>query len=78
MEGEAAMGIAVSASRVYVNNRRERFQRVKALNFHTRSGCKHGYDGEFDPGSGQTLAAYLRHASRTGLSASAGSRVADG
>ena len=39
---------------------------------------KRGCDGEFDPGSGQTLAAYLRHASRTGLSASAGSLVADG
>jgi len=24
-----------------------------------------GLDGEFDPGSGRTLAAYLRHASRT-------------
>jgi hypothetical protein len=24
------------------------------------------FDGEFDPGSGQTLAACLRHASRTG------------
>jgi len=29
-----------------------------------------GLDGEFDPGSGQTLAAYLRHASRTGVTPS--------
>jgi hypothetical protein len=47
------------------------------LNFHA-DPVENGFDGEFDPGSGQTLAAYLRHASRTGLSASAGSRVADG
>jgi hypothetical protein len=30
------------------------------------------FDGEFDPGSGQTLAAYLRHASRTGAPSSEG------
>jgi len=35
-------------------------------------------DGEFDPGSGQTLAAYLRHASRTGAILSGIVRVADG
>jgi hypothetical protein len=37
-----------------------------------------GLDGEFDPGSGQTLAAYLRHASRTGSPPSGGGRVANG
>ena len=30
--------------------------------------CFFGFFGEFDPGSGRTLAACLTHASRTGLS----------
>ena len=30
------------------------------------AGCGHGFDGEFDPGSGRTLAACLTHASRAG------------
>ena len=34
--------------------------------------------GEFDPGSGRTLAACLTHASRTGLMTSVVNLVADG
>ena len=34
--------------------------------------------GEFDPGSGRTLAARLTHASRTGTNASVFVQVADG
>ena len=30
------------------------------------AGDEHGFDGEFDPGSGRTLAACLTHASRAG------------
>ena len=41
-------------------------------------GSGNGDDGEFDPSSGQTLAAYLRHASRTVAPDSSGVRVADG
>ncbi len=35
-------------------------------------------DGEFDPGSGRTLAAHLRHASRTGAFPEGEVPVADG
>ena len=38
----------------------------------------HYFNGEFDPGSGLTLAARLTHASRTVKEASASGSVADG
>ena len=50
-----------------------------------RSSCQfyvttilHYYDGEFDPGSGRTLAAWIRHASRTVSVPSGTGRVANG
>ena len=40
--------------------------KYKALYLVKRCSFGSEIDGEFDPGSGQTLAACLRHASRTG------------
>ena len=41
------------------------FELILPLFFGVGSGCFSFFDGEFDPGSGRTLAACLTHASRT-------------